>query len=56
MVYTLVYLFACIGPVFCGWLLHATNSWSLLFGLLGAICLGPFLMVPRLVRRMQELA
>ena len=54
MVYTLMYLFASIGPIFCGWLLHATGSWALLYGLLGVICIPPLFVTPMLVRHMHE--
>ena len=53
MVYTVVYCVAALGPVFCGWLLHATGSWSLLYALLAVVCLGPVLAVPTLVRHMR---
>ncbi len=54
MVYTLMYLFASIGPVFCGWLLHATGSWTLLWSLLGLICIPPMLVTRDLVAHMHE--
>lgn len=49
MTNTGMYAFAALGPVACGWLLHATGSWLLLYSILGVMCLGPLLMAPRLV-------
>ena len=53
MVYTVVYCVAALGPVLCGWLLHISGSWTLLYALLAAVCSLPAFAAPTLVRHMR---
>ncbi len=52
MVFTVVYSVAALGPLLCGWLLHTTGSWTLLYAVLATVCVGPAVATPTLVRRM----
>jgi MFS transporter, CP family, cyanate transporter len=50
MAYSVTYLTAAAGPLVAGALLDAFDSWTLVFGLLSAVCLAQFATIPALRR------